>query len=244
MYPSPAPESFRGLVLRHRGRTGLTQRELAVRIGAGRRTVQEWEAGVKHPSAERLRALIVALLGSGGLTAGHESEEVRTLWAAARREAARMHTPFDEAWLTRLLADRAAEAETSEPGTDTSPAVSRASAAASDAVEPTNRFARRGARRRDWGDAPDVLNFVGRATELAMLGEWILQQRSRLVAVLGMGGIGKTILAARLAQDVAPNFEHVYWRSLRDALPTSEWLAGAITFMSTSRSCHSRAKPR
>lgn len=47
-----------------------------------------------------------------------------------------------------------------------------------------------------------------------------------------MGGIGKTSLAARLAQQVAPRFEYVYWRSLRDALPTSEWLGGAISFLS------------
>jgi len=47
-----------------------------------------------------------------------------------------------------------------------------------------------------------------------------------------MGGIGKTALAARLAQDVAPSFQRVYWRSLRDALPTMEWLAGAIGFIS------------
>ena len=47
-----------------------------------------------------------------------------------------------------------------------------------------------------------------------------------------MGGIGKTSLAARLAQDVAPSFERVYWRSLRNAPPVSEWLAGAIGFLS------------
>ena len=52
------------------------------------------------------------------------------------------------------------------------------------------------------------------------------------MAVLGMGGIGKTSLAARLAQTVAPSFERVYWRSLRNAPPVSEWLAGAIGFLS------------
>src|SRR5207253_2727958 len=54
----------------------------------------------------------------------------------------------------------------------------------------------------------------------------------RLVAILGMGGIGKTSLATRLAQEVAPDFECVYWRSLRDAPPVSDWLAGAIGFLS------------
>ncbi|HLQ34322.1 MAG TPA: NACHT domain-containing protein, partial [Chloroflexota bacterium] len=232
MDTSQAVESFRGLVLRHRGRTGLTQRELAIRMGAGRRTVQDWEAGVKYPSAERLQALIVVLLAAGGLTAGHEREEVAELWAAVLREAPRMRTPFDEVWFTRLLADHTAPLQTPVPAGHVSPAASGRSAAESRAVEPTFRFAPRGARREDWGEAPDVLGFVNRAEELTTFRRWILEERCRLVAVLGMGGIGKTTLAARFAQDLAPTFERLYWRSLRDALPTGDWLGGAISFLS------------
>ena len=50
-------ESFQGMLLRHRGRTGLTQRELASRIGVHMRSIQDWEAGVNYPSSERLKAL-------------------------------------------------------------------------------------------------------------------------------------------------------------------------------------------
>ncbi|HKB49729.1 MAG TPA: NACHT domain-containing protein, partial [Ktedonobacterales bacterium] len=222
MDTSQAVESFRGLVLRHRGRTGLTQRELAIRMGAGRRTVQDWEAGVKYPSAERLQALIVVLLAAGGLTAGDEREEVAELWAAVLREAPRMRTPFDEVWFTGLLADHTAPLQTPAPAGHMSPAASGRSAADSRAVE----------RREDWGEAPDVLGFVNRAEELTTFRRWILEEHCRLVAVLGMGGIGKTTLAARLAQDLAPTFERLYWRSLRDALPTGDWLGGAIGFLS------------
>jgi len=41
MNASPLAESFRGLLLRHRGRSGLTQRYLATRVGAHRRTFQD-----------------------------------------------------------------------------------------------------------------------------------------------------------------------------------------------------------
>src|SRR5260370_319197 len=225
MDTSEADKSFRGLLVRHRGRVGLTQRELAVRMGSSRRTLQDWESGVGYPSTERLRALITALLESGGLTVGHEREEVEDLWAAVLRQSPRMRTPFDEVWLTRLLADRAAPAPVPELAGYMLPAAPGMSAAERGAVE----------RRADWGEAPDLLGFVNRAEELTTFRRWILEERCRLVAVLGMGGIGKTTLAARLAQDLAPTFERLYSRSLRDALPPGDSLCGAISFLSAQQ---------
>src|SRR5437899_218664 len=48
------------------------------------------------------------------------------------------------------------------------------------------------------------------------VGEW---ERCRVVSVLGLGGIGKSALAARLMHEVAARFQVVIWRSLRDAPP-------------------------
>src|SRR6266571_6792142 len=107
MDTSHAPESFRGMLLRHRGRTGLFQRDLATRAGVSRNAVQDWESGLSYPTAERLRAVIRAMLEAGGLTAGQEASEARELWVAAEREAPRMHTPFDDEWFARLLAAHA-----------------------------------------------------------------------------------------------------------------------------------------
>jgi WD40 repeat protein/transcriptional regulator with XRE-family HTH domain len=218
MQTSSAPESFRGLLLRHRGRSGLIQRDLAARAGVSRGAVQDWEAGLNYPTAERLQVLIRVLLEAGGLTVGREFSEARELWAAAERESPRLHAPFDEEWFARLLAARAA------------PTLGRAY----EAVKAVAAKPRPGAveRAQDWGEAPDTTYFVGRDAELTLLQRWVIEERCRLVAILGMGGIGKTSLAAKLAQNVAPNFERVYWRSLRDAPPVSEWLAGAIGFLS------------
>jgi DNA-binding transcriptional regulator YiaG len=61
---SHAPESFRGTLLRHRGRAGLIQRQFAARAGVSHRSVQDWESGVNCPTAERLQAVIRVLLES------------------------------------------------------------------------------------------------------------------------------------------------------------------------------------
>src|SRR6266851_3807580 len=176
MDTSRASESFRDLLLRHRGRTGLTQLELAGRVGAGRRTVQDWEAGINHPSAELLKALIQALLEADGLTAGRESAEARELWAAVLRDASRMHTPFDELWLAGLLRERAA------------PPLAPEADHHAGTVAPVASSAETGeARRQDWGDAPDVLGFVGRHEELAIVRDWVVGQHCRVVGVLGIG---------------------------------------------------------
>jgi len=216
---SQATESFRGLVLRHRGRTGLTQRQLAARLAVDRTTVQDWETGDKFPTAERLQALIRALLESGGLTTGQESTEAHALWAAALREAPRMRTPFDEDWFAPLLAVHASPSAR-VPGHE--PIAVRASQLGTGKAKSA----------QDWAEAPDTVRFIGRAEELALLQTWLRDEHCHLVAVLGFGGIGKTSLAARSAQQVATDFERVYWRSLRNAPPVNEWLAGAIGFLS------------
>ena len=210
MQGSSAPESFRGLLLRHRGRTRLMQRELAVRAGVSRRSVQEWEAGDKFPTVERLQTLIRALLEADGFTPGQEASEAHALWTAALREASRMHTPFDAEWFAGLHAPLAAPRDQSRR------------------TEPQAQ----GRRVQDWGEAPDTIGFVGRVEELALLRGFVVDDRCRVLALLGMGGIGKTMLAARLAQQLAPRFERAFWRSMRNAPPVAEWLAGAIGFLS------------
>lgn len=85
---------------------------------------------------------------------------------------------------------------------------------------------------RDWGEAPDSTAFYGRTHELATLEQWIIQDRCRLIALLGMGGMGKTTLAVKLAEQVQDNFEFVIWRSLLNAPPMEEILEEIVQFFS------------
>ncbi len=87
--------------------------------------------------------------------------------------------------------------------------------------------------RVDWGDAPtDMQPFCGRVDELSKLTKWLTLDRCKLVGILGIGGIGKTALAARLGDNIAGDFDLAIWRSLREAPPLSQLLCELVQFLS------------
>jgi WD40 repeat protein/DNA-binding XRE family transcriptional regulator len=204
--------SFQSLAVMLRGRAGLTQREVATAIGASERSVQLWEAGAGFPSAASLQRLIAEYLARGGFNVGSEMAEAVALWESALISAPRLRAPFDADWFRALLQSR---------------------------DDPTTGGLLSAGQRmpssRDWGEAPAVSAFYGRELEQAILQRWVVEDQCRLVGLCGMGGIGKTALAARLAQVTARQFEAVFWRSLRNAPPCAEWLAEAILFLSDQR---------
>ena len=87
-------------------------------------------------------------------------------------------------------------------------------------------------QRQDWGEAVDVSVFYGRTAELAILKQWIVEDRCRLVMLFGLSGIGKTALAVNSAQQVQNNFDYLIWRSLRDAPPVKDLLTELTLFLS------------
>lgn len=78
---------------------------------------------------------------------------------------------------------------------------------------------------QDLREAVESAVFYGREEELTKLKQWILNDGCRLIALLGMGGIGKTSLAAKLVEQTKEEFEYVQWLSLRNAPPVQEILS-------------------
>ncbi|MGI0485086.1 NB-ARC domain-containing protein [Pantanalinema rosaneae CENA516] len=84
----------------------------------------------------------------------------------------------------------------------------------------------------DWGEAIDISHFCGRTAELNTLQQWIVADRCRVITLVGMGGMGKTALSVKLAEQLHSEFEYIFWRSLRHAPLFKDKLTECIKFLS------------
>ncbi|HEX6556496.1 MAG TPA: NB-ARC domain-containing protein, partial [Ktedonobacteraceae bacterium] len=206
--------AFGQRMLKLRSSIGLTQASLAALLGVSRRAVGKWEVGSNYPQAPHLRHFLELCVQQHVFTPGREAEEISALWKTAHQREL-----LDETWLAALLSTQTMPVFTSTTEVDAPPGQAPAMESAA-------------FRRMDWVGAMEVSRFTGREAELSELSHWIAQERCRLVAILGMGGIGKSALVSRLGQQLAPQFDAVLWRSLRDAPSCEELVADCLTFFS------------
>ncbi len=205
--------AFGQVMLKLRTSIGLTQAALAALLGVSRRAIGEWEGGLNYPKAEHLQQLIT-LCVQQHVFAPEREEEIRALWKTAHQREL-----LDESWLSALLSTQTTPVFTSSTEVG---ATSDQAPAMQSAAYP----------RVDWVGALDVSRFTGREGELTELSQWIVQERCRLVAILGMGGIGKSALVSLLGKQLAPQFDAVLWRPLRGAPSCEDLVAGCLTFFS------------
>jgi transcriptional regulator with XRE-family HTH domain len=84
---------------------------------------------------------------------------------------------------------------------------------------------------QDWGEAPHIEVCYGRQQESETLKRWILDDHCRMIAILGIGGIGKTTFTTMLAQQISDEFDYVIWRSLQNAPPLEQIIASCLQFV-------------
>ena len=61
----------------------------------------------------------------------------------------------------------------------------------------------------DLGDAPEPNLFYNRTSELTTLKQWILENRTRLITIYGLSGIGKTALTLQLIPEIQHEFDYI-----------------------------------
>jgi len=77
---------------------------------------------------------------------------------------------------------------------------------------------------------PPQTNLYGRQAELERIQKWVIEDGCQLVGIFGIGGQGKTALAATLVhgliasppQHPGADFDHIIWQSLLNAPPLAE----------------------
>src|SRR5690606_19181385 len=97
--------AFGQMMLALRTAMGLSQAALSELLGISRYAIGGWELGDKHPKVEHLKQFITLAVQHNAFPAGHEAEEIRTLWQLARQKVL-----LDERWLADTL--QLPEAET------------------------------------------------------------------------------------------------------------------------------------
>ncbi|TRT64320.1 MAG: ATP-binding protein [Microcystis sp. M_QC_C_20170808_M2Col] len=67
----------------------------------------------------------------------------------------------------------------------------------------------------DLTKAPELRYNYGRKLEISTLKEW-LDNKTRLITIYGLSGIGKTALTLKLVSEIAPQFDYIIYRSLEN----------------------------
>ncbi|MBD1814057.1 NB-ARC domain-containing protein [Microcoleus vaginatus DQ-U2] len=96
--------------------------------------------------------------------------------------------------------------------------------------EPLNKGNTEPQLRQFLAEMPKSGIFYDRTSELTTLKQWILHENTRLLAILGIVGIGKTALAVHLVEQIKHEFDFIIWRSLATSPPLSILQTNIIQF--------------
>ena len=86
-------------------------------------------------------------------------------------------------------------------------------------------------RKEELAQAPYLFSFYGRRKEKKDL-KTLLNKYTKIIAITGDGGCGKSYLAAKVVQEIKYKFHYVIWFSLQNAPSIDEVLLDTIKFLS------------
>jgi transcriptional regulator with XRE-family HTH domain len=191
------------LQLKHeRELRGWSQQDLAEKLGCDTKTVNRWESG-KSLAQPYYRQKLVELFGKNTEELGLVDEN-----HFAIGESSTASSSHKESHIQINGSQYAQE------------------------VKEINIGTRNNVCRTDWGEAPSVQIFYGRDKDLSELEHWLEDEHCQMVAVLGIGGIGKTALTKKLAEQMQDSFEYIFWRSLQNTPPIEHIVRDCILFLS------------
>jgi WD40 repeat protein/predicted ATPase/transcriptional regulator with XRE-family HTH domain len=225
---------FGQLVLTCRTRASLTQIELAEQIGVHRRSVQNWETGESYPKAETLQRMIAVFLLHRAFSPGTEREDSQALWDQAVHDAPHVLPAFDEVWFARTSALHVDGREQGIGNRRQGPEDNGSPQLSTPYPQPPTPHAQH--QLIDWGEAIAVPTLYGREHEIEILHQWIVDDRCRVVGLVGLGGMGKSSLAITFAQRALPQFDLVLFRSLQNEPPLAELLDDIIRAVAVQHS--------
>ncbi|MDY6805229.1 MAG: NB-ARC domain-containing protein [Cyanobacteriota bacterium] len=87
----------------------------------------------------------------------------------------------------------------------------------------------------DLTEAPATGDLYNRTAELTLLKQWILEENSRIVAVTGLPGIGKTALARQLVEEIQDERDRLLWRNHRQFPNLKSLKTNLVQFLSPHR---------
>ncbi|MDB9519124.1 NB-ARC domain-containing protein [Roseofilum reptotaenium CS-1145] len=97
-------------------------------------------------------------------------------------------------------------------------------------------------QRHDLTEAPEYYPLKNRSTELTTLKEWVLDEKIKIVTILGLPRIGKTTLARALVEAVKDRFDYVIWQNCMNSLESQSLETDLIEFIGKDETQKS-AKP-
>jgi transcriptional regulator with XRE-family HTH domain len=211
--------TFAELLSKYMNRTGVNQNGLADKSGVKRQTIFYWlEGKVTHPIRKNVEACAKVLRLS--------DKERQEFLAAAGYSDSNLQIVTTDIPEHESIENTQGQKEQKD-----------------DLINNVNPDSRdKVLARQDLSEMADIPVFYGRTKELERLTQWIVTDKCRLVAILGIGGIGKTALATNLVKHIQQEFQYVIWTSLREAPSVEEILGEVIKFLSNYQAVDGQAR--